>query len=147
LGVTEVTAHLFAYGTLICEDIMVAVSGRRVTGVRCWLRDYARGKIQGEVYPGIVARPGKVVEGVLYSDLPEAAWKRLDLFEGERYQRKAIQVELEDGDVREAQVYVLRPEFAHALSASPWSLEEFLRSGKEEFRRRYLGFEALKKDH
>jgi gamma-glutamylcyclotransferase (GGCT)/AIG2-like uncharacterized protein YtfP len=141
------TAHLFAYGTLICEDIMFAVSGRRSTGVRCLLRDYERGKIQGEVYPGIVARTGKVVEGVLYSDVPEAAWERLDLFEGEMYQRKVIQVELEDGAVREAQAYVLRPEFEHALSASPWSLEEFLRSGKEGFQRRYLGFEALKKGH
>jgi gamma-glutamylcyclotransferase (GGCT)/AIG2-like uncharacterized protein YtfP len=140
------TAHLFAYGTLISEDIMFAVSGHRLTGVRCLLRDYERGKIQGEVYPGIVARPGKVVEGVLYSDVPEAAWKRLDIFEGEMYQRRVIQVELEDGAVREAQAYVLRPEFEHNLSAGPWSLEEFLRSGKERFQRQYLGFEALKKN-
>jgi gamma-glutamylcyclotransferase (GGCT)/AIG2-like uncharacterized protein YtfP len=141
------TAHLFAYGTLICEDIMFAVSGRRSMGVRCLLRDYERGKIQGEVYPGIVARPGKIVEGVLYSDVPEAAWERLDLFEGEMYQRRVIQVELEDGTVRKAQAYVLRPEFEPNLCAGPWSLDEFLRSGKERFQRQYLGFKALKKDH
>lgn len=141
------TAHLFAYGTLMCEDILFAVSGRRLTGARCLLRDYERGKIQGEVYPGIVARPGKVVEGVLYTDVPEAAWERLDAFEGEMYQRSAIQVELEDGALREAQAYLIRPEFDYRLSAKPWSLEEFLGSGKERFRRQYLGFEALKKDH
>ena len=141
------TAHLFAYGTLMCEEIMLAVSGRRLTGIHCLLRDYERATIQGEVYPGIVARPGKVVEGVLYSDVPEAAWERLDIFEGEMYQRSVIRVELEDGTLREAQAYVLKPEFEHRLSASPWSLEEFLRSGKERFEAQYLGFEALKKDH
>jgi gamma-glutamylcyclotransferase (GGCT)/AIG2-like uncharacterized protein YtfP len=140
------TAHLFAYGTLICEDIMFEVSGCRLTGVRGFLRDYGRGTIRGEVYPGIVAKPGKVVEGVLYSDVPEAAWERLDTFEGEMYQRRAIRVELEDGAVREAQAYVLRPEFEHTLSASPWSPEEFLRSGKARFEAQYLGFETLKKD-
>jgi gamma-glutamylcyclotransferase (GGCT)/AIG2-like uncharacterized protein YtfP len=111
------------------------------------LRDYERGKIQGEVYPGIVARPSKVVEGVLYSDVPEAAWERLDMFEGEMYQRRVIEVDLEDGTVREAQAYVIRPEFEHRVSASPWSLEEFLQSGKERFQGHYLGFEALNKDH
>ncbi len=141
------TAHLFAYGTLMCEEIMLAVTGRRLTGIRCLLRDYERGKIQGEVYPGIVARPGQVVEGLLYSDMPEAAWEGLDIFEGEMYRRRVIEVDLEDGTVREAQAYVLRPEFEHRLSASPWSLEEFLRSGKEGFQRQYLGFETLKKDH
>lgn len=141
------TAHLFAYGTLMCEEIMLAVTGCRLTGVRCLLRGYERGRIQEEVYPGMVARPGKVVDGVVYSDVPEAAWERLDTFEGEMYRRRVIQVELEDGTAREAQAYVLRPEFAHRLSASPWSLEAFLRFGKARFQRQYLGFEALKKDH
>jgi gamma-glutamylcyclotransferase (GGCT)/AIG2-like uncharacterized protein YtfP len=141
------TAHLFAYGTLMCEEIMLAVTGCRLPGVRGFLRDYERGKIQGQVYPGIVARPGKVIEGVVYSEVPEAAWKRLDTFEGDMYQRRVIQVELEDGTAREAQAYVIRPEFEHTISASPWSLEEFLRSGKERFQKQYLGFEALKRDH
>jgi len=36
---TGMTAHLFAYGTLMCEDIMLAVTGCRFTGVRGGLAD------------------------------------------------------------------------------------------------------------
>ncbi len=140
------TAHFFAYGTLMCEDILLAATGCRFTGVRGILRDYERRTIRGEVYPGIVVTPGKVVEGVVYSDLPEAAWRRLDAFEGEMYHRRLIQVELEDGTARVAQAYVIRPEFEHRLSSSPWLREEFLGSGRQRFETQYPGFETLKQD-
>lgn len=83
------TAHFFAYGTLMCEDILLAATGCRFTGVRGVLRDYERRTIRGEVYPGIVVTPGKVVEGLVYSDLPEVTWRCLDTFEGEMYQRRS----------------------------------------------------------
>jgi hypothetical protein len=56
------TKNLFAYGTLMCQDIMFAVTGFPFRGVRGILRDYHRGTIRGEVYPGIVPRRGEVVE-------------------------------------------------------------------------------------
>jgi len=54
--------NLFAYGTLMCQEIMLAVTGFPFRGVRGLLRDYHRGTIRGEVYPGIVPRRGGVVE-------------------------------------------------------------------------------------
>ena len=110
------------------------------------MRDYERRTIRGEVYPGIVVTPGKVVEGLVYSDLPEVTWRRLDTFEGEMYQRRVVQVELEDGTAREAQAYVIRPEFEHRLSSSPWLLEELLVSGRQRFDTQYPGVETLKQD-
>ena len=130
----------------MCEDILLAATGCRFAGVRGVLRDYERRTIRGEVYPGIVVTPGKVVEGLVYSDLPEVTWRRLDTFEGEMYQRRVVQVELEDGTAREAQAYVIRPEFEHRLSSSPWLLEELLVSGRQRFDTQYPGVETLKQD-
>ena len=78
---------LFAYGTLMSRDIMQRVSGQRCEATPGVLRGYRRNRICGEVYPGIIASPGGMVEGILYSGLAEDAWKRLDLFEGEMYRR------------------------------------------------------------
>ena len=136
------TKDLFAYGTLMCQDIMLAVTGFPFRGVRGLLRDYHRGTIRGQVYPGIVPRGGEVVEGLVYRDLPEDAWKRLDAFEGEMYYRTAVGIELDDG-TEQAQTYVVRPEFEYRVGTAPWSFEEFLESDKGFFESKYPGFHAL----
>jgi len=87
-----------------------------------------------------------MVEGILYSGLTEDAWKRLDLFEGEIYCRCAVAVQMEDGTVREAETYVLRPQFEYRLTSEPWTLDEFLRSGKAQFESQYRGFTAVAKE-
>lgn len=134
---------LFAYGTLMSGDIMQRVSGQRCEPTPGVLRGYRRNRIRGEVYPGIIASPAGMVEGILYSGLTEDAWKRLDLFEGEMYRRCAVAVQLEDGTVREAETYVLRPRFEYRLTSEPWALDEFLRSGKTQFEAQYRGFAAV----
>jgi gamma-glutamylcyclotransferase (GGCT)/AIG2-like uncharacterized protein YtfP len=137
------TKHLFAYGTLMCQEIMVEVTGFPFRGVGGILRDYHRGTIRGEVYPGIIPRKGGVVEGLVYRDLPEEAWKRLDAFEGEMYSRTVVAIEIDDG-TEQAQTYAVRPEFEHRVGPFPWSFEEFLESNKAFFESRYPGYHALK---
>jgi Gamma-glutamyl cyclotransferase, AIG2-like len=84
------TAYFFACGTLMCEGTLLAATGCRFTGVRGFLRGFERRTIRGEVYPGILVTPGKVVEGLVYSDLPEVTWRRLDTFESQMYQRRVV---------------------------------------------------------
>ena len=48
------TKDLFSYGTLMCEDIMLAVTGRRLSSLRGFLRDYQRRTVKGEAYPGLI---------------------------------------------------------------------------------------------
>lgn len=134
---------LFAYGTLMSRDITQAASGQRCEATPGVLRGNRRNCICGEVYPGIVASPEGMVEGTLYSGLAEDAWKRLDLFEGEIYSRRAVVVQIEDGTVREAETYVVRPQFEYRLTSEPWTLDEFLRSGKAQFESQYRGFAAV----
>ena len=139
------TTDLFAYGTLMCEDILFSVTGFHLKGVRGLLHDYQRRQFQGEAYPGITMKQNQTVDGLVYSNLSNATWSCLDAFEGERFSRNTVKVKLEDGTVRQAQTYVLKAEFANLLSNNPWDFEVFLKSGKVLFESNYFGFDALKK--
>ncbi|MBI4793490.1 MAG: gamma-glutamylcyclotransferase [Deltaproteobacteria bacterium] len=129
--------HLFAYGTLMCEDIMHKVSACRPAHAPATLGNYRRGRIDGEVYPGVVAEQGGLVRGIVYFDVPAEAWARLDAFEGEMYYRCGDEISLE------AETYVVRPQFVHRLLPVEWSLAEFLESGRQRFEAGYAGFEQL----
>lgn len=125
--------HLFAYGTLMCTDIMCMVARSVCASRSAVVLGYRRRRLQGECYPAIVPCGGDSVEGVVYADVPEAAWERLDAFEGELYQRVRVNAASLDGQRVAAFAYVLKPQFAHLLSDTPWSLEQFIRDGKESF--------------
>jgi len=141
------TSDYFAYGTLMCEDIMLAVTGRRFTRTPAILRDFRRRAVRGEVYPGILPERGGIVEGIVYRNLPDTAWAGLDAFEGEMYQRQIVGVTLEDRTPVEAYTYVIKPEFQNRLETSEWDFEKFLQSGKKAFEAHYFGFKVLKNVH
>ncbi len=138
--------NLFAYGTLMCDDIMEEVSGCRLSSVPATLKGCCRRRVTGETYPGLLADPDGRVEGVLYRDVPPSAWERLDRFEGEMYTRQVVQISLRNGESLTASTYVVRPEFSHRLSASEWDFAEFLRSGKRAFQSQYKGFDSLRSE-
>ena len=46
--------NLFAYGTLMCEDIMREVSGVRLLQVSGKLKGYSRRGVKGEHYPAFI---------------------------------------------------------------------------------------------
>src|SRR3974377_1337130 len=99
------SGDLFAYGTLMSEDILRAATGSRFPAAPGVLRGFRRNRIRGEVYPGIIPRPEERAAGIVYSNLTEDDWRRLDLFEGEMYVRSAVIVQMGDGTVRQAQTY------------------------------------------
>jgi len=135
---------LFAYGTLMCADIMRAVSGcSMVAGIPTVLRDHCRLYVRGERYPGLLARPGASIAGIAYRNLPAAAWARLDRFEGEMYLRRTVEVEIGENRFHRVQTYLFRPELAARLEDRVWELEDFLRHGKADFESAYRGYAAL----
>jgi gamma-glutamylcyclotransferase (GGCT)/AIG2-like uncharacterized protein YtfP len=137
------TRHCFTYGSLMCVDIMARVCGAAVAGEPARLTHYTRHPVRDEEYPGVLPEAGGEVAGVLYRDLDDVAWTRLDAFEGEMYERRAVRVGVADGRREEAWVYVIRPEFSSRLGPGDWDFEAFLRQGKKRFEARYLGFDAL----
>jgi len=135
---------LFAYGTLMCADIMRAVSGcPDPAGRTGLLRNHSRLYVRGEHYPGLVPRPGASVEGIVYHAVPADAWVRLDRFEGDLYVRASVDVELADATIHRVQTYLVRSELSGCLEDRVWELEDFLRHGKAEFESAYAGYAAL----
>lgn len=135
--------HLFAYGSLMCPDIMRLVSGLALSGEPATLVGYRRCKMRGETYPAVLVDRDSSVTGMLYRDLNPPAWQRLDRFEGEMYRRLETPARLSDNSVINAGVYVIRTAYQHHLLPEDWSFDEFLREGKARFERDYLGFDTL----
>lgn len=137
------SVHCFTYGTLMCADIMSAVTGRQVAGESAKLDGFSRHAMRHEDYPGIRPASGAQVQGVLYSRLDASAFRRLDAFEGEQYQRETVEVTLLDGRRLKADTYVIKPEHAARLLPFDWDFEAFLASGKTRFQSRYTGFSRI----
>ena len=135
--------HLFAYGTLMCEDIMQEVSGCLPERRRAVLKGYVRRRVKGHVYPGLLQREASHVEGVLYLNVPASAWERLDRFEGEMYARRTVSIEMDSGGRLAAETYIVRPEYVNRLEKAEWDFSEFLSSGKSKFRAAYVGYHSL----
>ena len=136
-------SNLFAYGTLMCSDIMAEVSGQAMNPVPAVLRGYRRLCVRGEHYPAVIPQAGAEVEGVIYRDITPAAWQRLDRFEGRMYSRLEEQAETAPGEIILASVYVLHADYNDCLDDSEWDFESFLRDGKQRFRRSYLGYDEI----
>ena len=135
--------HLFAYGTLMHPAIIKAVTGNVYTGIKAKLPDYSRRALRNEVYPAIIAEPGANVEGVLYQNIQPEAWMRLDRFEGDMYDRKVVQVEIEGGPEVRCSTYVIKPQYMHVLDQVPWNYHAFLLHHQQQFSKDYFGWDEL----
>ncbi|WP_084605040.1 gamma-glutamylcyclotransferase family protein [Desulfonatronum thioautotrophicum] len=122
---------------------MQSVSGCRLPRASGILEGYCRRAVKRQVYPALVPDAHCSVEGIVYFDVPPDAWHRLDLFEGDMYFRKVVQVSLGDGDRTSAQTYVAKPQYLGHLEDVEWDQEAFLSSGKTTFEKEYIGFRSL----
>jgi len=134
---------IFTYGTLMSPDIMMRVAGCRPDSCIAHLHGFRRSRVKGEEYPGIRENAEAMVQGILYLDVPEAAAQRLDVFEGEMYERRSVQVQTDGGVEKRAMAYVFRPGYHDLLTEIPWDFEEFLVSGKKCFEDRYFGMSEI----
>ena len=131
--------ELFVYGTLMVPRVMAAVCGYRRAGEPAILTGHRCRRVRGEVYPGIIAANGEQVKGLLYRDVSALEITRLDAFEGEIYERCAVQVRLGSAVVQ-SQTYRLAASYRDLLSTEQWTLEGFLTDGIERFVANYDGF-------
>jgi gamma-glutamylcyclotransferase (GGCT)/AIG2-like uncharacterized protein YtfP len=132
---------LFTYGSLMCSDIMIKVTGCQLDCCQARLKEYYRSNIRNKEYPGITPRSGAMVTGVLYLDLSPEAIERLDVFEGELYQRQFVEVVTEHHGVLKAMTYVIKPQYRDLLTDEEWSFTYFLAVGKKRFEETYFGFQ------
>ena len=137
----ETVMNLFAYGTLMCSDIMGEVSGMKAAGTGAILPGYSRRCVRGQHYPGLIKEKSERVEGIIYFDIPDWAWGRLDTFEGDMYDRLSVSVETADKRRISAETYVVKDNFTQYLETRRWSFQQFLEDGKATFQRNYRGYE------
>lgn len=136
--------HVFAYGTLMCHDILALAAGNIAPPASepAVLAGFSRHPVAGEDYPGIRRSAGEHVSGLLYRGLDAAALARLDLFEGPQYRRETVTVTLADGHREVAEAWVFREAFAHLLEDGDWDFDTFARERQQRFRHRYTGFQG-----
>lgn len=117
------TTHVFTYGSLMFAPVWERVVRGAYRSSAAVATGFARHAIAGETYPGMIARDGASVSGVLYFDVAPADVVALDAFEGIEYRRVPISVALASGESALADTYLyLLPQ---KLSESPWLPEAF----------------------
>ena len=124
---------LFCYGTLQSPLVMKAVTGQAFSGKEATLYNWARYRVRGSEYPGIIQQPDSVVTGKVYWGPDAVAREKLGQFEGDTYERVLVQVTLADGSLEEAYAYAIREDCQKMLSTDPWDFDRFLQNGLEKF--------------
>lgn len=129
------SAHLFTYGTLELPEVFAAVTGLRADGMPARLNGYARYRLKGEAYPGIIAAPGEGLQGTLYRDLDPATHKMIDHYEDTCYEKRRVRVTTREGTELFAMAYVIPDEKSRLLSGQDWDPQQFIEQHLENFLR------------
>ena len=132
--------NIFAYGTLMIPSVMHAVTGRHFRSQKASLRNYARFRVKGESYPGIIPVRNAITEGIIYFNVNEFSLEQLDTFEGDLYERTRIRVETEEKEIQNAEAYVIQSKYLGYLSLEAWDVKEFIKKDLEMFLMTYSGF-------
>lgn len=118
---------LFTYGTLVVPALFVKVSGEARPQVPVRLVGYRRGRVRRQPFPGIVPEETATTEGVIYQAVSQAQMTRVDAFEDDYYERTTVKVEtIADGQVIEAQTYVVAPRYRHLVTTEEWDVRTFI---------------------
>lgn len=136
----------FFYGTLIDEDVLASVIGRRTAlsqRAAATLPDHVRMRRRGGTYPVIVRRPGGCVDGVVVCNLRDPDVRRLAAFEGTAYRLDRVCVFGANG--KAAQAHVFRPVSETIASSTPWSFSTWRAQSRRSFlARTRMRMDALK---
>ena len=97
---------LFVYGTLMDENLVFELTGKRFARIAAVLRDFEKVQPDGG-YPYIVPRVGPHVTGLLLRDIDASSLARIDEYEdeGRLYRRTEVVVEI-GGERRRCESYI-----------------------------------------
>ena len=134
--------NLFVYGALMYEEVWSRIVQGDFCKIKGQISGYRRLAVKNEEYPGLVVGDG-IVQGYIWLGLDEGNLARLDIFEGEYYERTpAIAVDKE-GNSMDVNVYSFRKEFLGLLENNDWNVKEFEKYGLKKFISRYVGFDQI----
>jgi gamma-glutamylcyclotransferase (GGCT)/AIG2-like uncharacterized protein YtfP len=116
---------LFVYGTLMLDDVVEALTGKTFRGQSARLDGFARYRVRGQVFPGILPEERGSTTGVLFTEVDDEAMAVFDWFEGDQYCRTTVDVTTDNGKVT-AEVYVIADDHRGELLLEPWDYDQFL---------------------
>jgi gamma-glutamylcyclotransferase (GGCT)/AIG2-like uncharacterized protein YtfP len=103
-------ARLFVYGTLMRAKVVRGLIGRVPAAREATLRGFARCRLRGRTYPGLVGDEGGSVSGMVY-EVTREELDVLDQYEGPDYERVLV----EDGEGGRLYVYLTHSDWAHLV--------------------------------
>ena len=131
-------SRLFCYGTLQVPEVIKAVTGRTYPKNPAVLAGYAIYKVKDTEYPGIIRARDRETAGLVYEDVSQNDLAVLDLFEGNFYTRKLLEVRFSDDDKAKAWVYVISDRHKDILTDEKWMLSDFVNDGLKRFMKGYV---------
>lgn len=136
--------HVFTYGSLMYDPVWRTVVAGDYRSMPAAIMGYQRRAVMGEHYPALIpsAEAADAVVGRLYCDVSAEDLNRLDVFEGEQYQRSSCSVKVATDGELTCEVYIWRAHYNSLLSPEPWDLQAFEERGLALFRAHYRGFNA-----
>lgn len=131
--------NIFTYGSLMYSDIWQSLVEGRYRQAPSLALGYQRVCIKNDIYPVTCVAPRtSSVRGVVYFDVRENDLRQLDHFEGEFYQRRALNLYLPlQATCVAAEAYMLSPRFEHLASGKPWNPRRFSSQNKTRFKNLY----------
>jgi gamma-glutamylcyclotransferase (GGCT)/AIG2-like uncharacterized protein YtfP len=116
---SEATADLFAYGTLMIDEVISALIGRTPRWTTATASGWHAVRLPGRVYPGLVRDARRNARGRRYHGLTPAEWIVLDEFEDTEYQLTEIGT---SPSATRAFAYT----WHRPATTSPWHLDQFI---------------------
>ncbi len=118
--------RLFTYGSLMFPKVWKRVAGTDNYAFPATLGGFEARKLAGLTYPGLLAVEGGSAAGLLYVGVSPEALRRLDAFEGRKYDRIAVKVSVEGhAEPLEAYTYLLADQDRSTILPEIWDAEEF----------------------
>lgn len=123
---------MFFYGTLRAAEVRRAVLGGDLPPSHlspACLDGYQVRRVDGALYPMLVAAPGGQVDGLVATGLDQQAAGKLDQFEGVHYRRTSLEVVTANGSLV-ADVYL--PD-AEMVAAELWDFDSWYKHDMTSF--------------
>jgi hypothetical protein len=119
-----VTRPLFAYGSLVVPDVLVALLARVPRSEPATLDGWSARCLHGEQFPGLVEQRGATASGLVLYEMTAEERALVDAWETDFYTKRVVAPTVGGGVVIDADAYVLdEPAAREHAEPRPWSVD------------------------
>ena len=131
--------NIFVYGSLMYDEVWNKIVQGFHQKIEAEIVGYQRLKVKNADYPGLVKGEG-IVQGLVWLNVSQDNIEKLDLFEGQFYQRvEGIATDMNNNQIV-VDFYLIKDSYLSILEDFEWDQEEFQLNGLENFLKNYTGF-------